>query len=107
MIPSGQEAPKVADFIHWSELIANSIAHGSSAEEIRGYLKSISKSTWQLVNWLTHATNAVRFDGYLSVMATENVLNTYGLALVRHKRGIQTAARNAHLIKSIRSIGPT
>lgn len=88
MVPSGQDVPKAADFIHWSELIANSIAKGASAEEIRGYLKSISKSTWQLVNWLTHASNAVRFDGIMAVDATEHVLASFGAALIRHERGI-------------------
>ncbi len=88
MVPSGQDAPKAADFIHWSELIANSIAKGASAEEIRGYLKSTSKSTWQLVNWLTHASSAVRFDGMMAVDATEHVLSSFGAALIRYEKGI-------------------
>ena len=88
MVLAGQVPPKASDFIHWSELIANSIAHGSSAEEIRGYLKSTSKSTWQLVNWLTHAANAVKFDAFMSVEATENVLTIFSAALIRYERGI-------------------
>jgi len=88
MVPVGQDRPKMADFIHWSELIANSIAQGSSAEEIRSYLKTISKAAWQLVNWLTHATNATRFDGNMAIEATEYVLMAFGAALLRHKNGI-------------------
>jgi hypothetical protein len=48
MVPTGEDPPKSDDFIHWSELIANSIASGQSAEEVRAYLKTVAKSTWQL-----------------------------------------------------------
>src|SRR5437867_1196870 len=34
MVPAGQKKPKAGDFIHWSELIANTIASGASASEI-------------------------------------------------------------------------
>lgn len=80
------KAPKGADFIHWSELIADAIASGSRMAEVRGYLKSIARSTWQLVSWLTHASNAVRYDGILAVDATYAVLNAYGAALLRYER---------------------
>jgi hypothetical protein len=53
--------------------------------EIRGYLKAIARSTWQLVSWLTHAANAVRHDGTLSVDATYAVLNAYGAAILRYE----------------------
>jgi hypothetical protein len=33
--------------------LGDTIAGGSSAERKRGYLKSVAKSTWELVNWLT------------------------------------------------------
>jgi hypothetical protein len=86
MVPEGRRPPKKGDFIHWSELIANSIASGSSASEVRGHLKSLARSTWQLVSWLTHATNAVRYDGTLVLDATYAVVNAYGAALMRHER---------------------
>ena len=87
MIPEGQEAPQKANFIKWSELIADKIAHGPHAQEIRGYLKTIAKSTWQLVNWLTHSSNAVRFDARIAVDATENILASFGTALLRYESG--------------------
>jgi hypothetical protein len=68
-------------------LIANKIARGESADEIRGYLKAISKSTWQLVNWLTHSSNAVRFDGNLAIEAVEMILATFSEALIRYEKG--------------------
>ena len=30
MVPGGQDAPKAGDVIHWTELIADTVAHGSS-----------------------------------------------------------------------------
>jgi predicted RNA-binding Zn-ribbon protein involved in translation (DUF1610 family) len=86
MVPKGHEIPKTGDFIHWSELIANSIASGSSNQEIRGYLKSIAQSVWQLVSWLTHASNAVVHDGKVAVHATYEVLNSFGAVLIRNER---------------------
>jgi hypothetical protein len=88
MVPTGQAKPKAGDFIHWSELIANAIAGGGQAAEIRGYLKAVARSTWQLVSSLTHATNAVRYDGTAAVDATYAVLNAFGAALLRHERPV-------------------
>jgi predicted RNA-binding Zn-ribbon protein involved in translation (DUF1610 family) len=86
MVPAGEDAPKAADFVRWSELIADTIAAGSSVSEMRAYLKGLAKTTWQLVAWLTHARNAVRFDGDMAVEATLNTLTAYGLAVMRHER---------------------
>jgi hypothetical protein len=86
MVPAGQEPPKAADVPHWTELIADTVSPGPRAADIRGYLKTLAKSTWQLVSWLTHAANAVRYDGTLAVDATYAVLNAYGAAILRHER---------------------
>jgi len=79
----GSPARKAGDFVGWSDLIANTIAPGASGEERRGYLKSTAKSAWQLVNWLTHAGNATRFDGHLAFRATEHVLTWWSLSILR------------------------
>jgi hypothetical protein len=86
MLSPGQESPKAGDFIHWSELIASSVVAGAHASEIRGYLKAVARSTWQLASWLTHAVNATRHDGTLAVDATYAVLNAFGAALIRRER---------------------
>lgn len=88
MVPAGQIAPKGSDFIGWCELISNYVAHGSSAENVRGYLKSTSRSAWQLVSWLTHASNATSADAILAVEVTQHVLGIFGTALFRHVRGV-------------------
>jgi len=85
-VPDGQEPPKAADVIHWSELIADTVASGSRAAEIRGYLKALARAAWQLVAWLTHAANATRSHGTLAVDATYAVLNAFGAAILRHEQ---------------------
>jgi len=86
MVPNAQTAPKAGDFIHWSELIADTIAHGGPASEIRSFLKAAARSTWQLTAWLTHSANAVRYDGTVAVDATYAVLNAFGAALLRYEQ---------------------
>jgi hypothetical protein len=88
MVPEGQEIPKASDFIHWSELIAGTIAGGASAEQVRSHLKTVAKSTWQLVNWLTHASNVAQFDGRIALDATDSVLAAFSMALVRYEKGL-------------------
>ena len=83
MVPEGAERPKAADFIHWSELIANHVAKGASSEYVRAYLKHSAKTTWQLVAWLTHASSAVRYDARMALDATQGVLAGFATALFR------------------------
>jgi hypothetical protein len=88
MVPEGEALPKKADVVHWCEVIANHVARGSSAKEVRGYLKSTSKAGWELVNWLTHAQNATRADAILAHQITEHILATFGTAVFRYRQGI-------------------
>jgi hypothetical protein len=88
MVPAGEEAPQAANVDKWCELIAGHVAHGSSAERVRKYLRDIGKDAWQLVNWLTHAANATRADAIFAVEATEHVLAMFGTAMFRQARGI-------------------
>jgi hypothetical protein len=85
MVPNGQEEPQRGNFIGWCEFIVNHSAPGASNHQLRSYLKNISKETWQLVNWLTHAQSANRFHGNLAAEATENVLLSFIMALANHK----------------------
>jgi hypothetical protein len=93
MLPEGQEAPQRGNFKEWCELIANHLAPGGSNDRLRSYLKDISKSTWELVNWLTHAHGAGRFDGSIATAATENVLESFVTAWARCQAPKQEAAR--------------
>jgi len=77
--------PKRGDFIHWAELMAEYTAPGPHAKELRKYLKDGANTTWQLVNWLTHASNAIRHDAELVAAATNHLLETFTGVLVRHE----------------------
>jgi hypothetical protein len=88
MVPADTSPPKHADVVHWSELIANHVAHGASAKEVRGYLKSTSKAAWELANWLTHAQSAARADAILAHEVTQHVLTVFGTVMFRHRQGI-------------------
>ena len=87
-LPSVKALPKAGDFVGWSDLLADTITAGSSAERKRGYLKSIARSTWELVNWLTHAGGASQFDAHFSYVATEHALSSWSVALMRFEFGV-------------------
>lgn len=86
-LAQGQEPPKAADFIHWAEAIADTIAPGKAVSRLRSYLKGTARDSWELVNWLTHHRSATYLDGVVAVSATAHVLDVFSMALVRHERG--------------------
>jgi len=87
-IDAGPTPPKRSDVINWCEIIADDIAAGGSAEYIRKYLKTISRSGWQLVNWLIHASNATKPDASLAIDSTQHVLAIFSTALFRYTQGL-------------------
>jgi hypothetical protein len=88
MVPSGETPPQRGNFKAWAALIAAHIAPGGHHERIRGYLRRLADETWELVNWLTHATNAYRYDGIIAIEATSYLLSAYSTAFLRHTRGV-------------------
>jgi hypothetical protein len=82
-----EDRPKAADVVGWCERIADTVAPGDSRKQVRSHLKAVSKSTWELVNWLTHSSSATRHDAVLAVSGVEHVLSSFGSAWVRHERG--------------------
>jgi hypothetical protein len=84
-ITDGDNLPKAADFVGWNDRIANAVAPGSSAEYVRGYLKTTAERAWRLVNWLTHAANATRNDAELALSATSHVINNYARSILKRK----------------------
>ena len=88
MVPVNTEPPQKSNVVEWCELIANHVAHGSSAEAVRGYLKAVSKAGWTLVNWLTHAHGATRADGMIAHELTQHILTLFGTAMLRHRQGV-------------------
>jgi hypothetical protein len=83
LVPRGQTPPKAADFKGWTELLANSLAAGDSSARLRSYLKKLAVETWEYVNWLTHAKNAVRMDAEIGLKSVEHLLGTFTAARLR------------------------
>jgi hypothetical protein len=100
-VPAGTEKPKRADFVRWAELIAEWAAPGSHFKDVRVYLKQLAGSTWPLVNWLTHASSAVRHDAELIVSATNQLL-AFAAALIRRESELPDRCLkcSSYLVKS-------
>lgn len=87
IVPERVDRPKLSDFIHWSELVANAVAPGPRAARRRSYLKSLAGETWEIVGWLTHAKNAIRADVDFVVTATAYFLSAFETELRRMESG--------------------
>jgi hypothetical protein len=83
LVPTGQTTPKDSDFKGWVELLANHLAASASAARLRSYLKKLALETWEYVNWLTHAKNAVRMDAEIGLKAVEHLLGMFTAARLR------------------------
>lgn len=84
-LPEGSEHPKVADFIGWSQHLADHFANGARNERIRSYLKQTCRETWQLANWLTHTSKANLHEATLALAATSNLLDTFSMVVTNHE----------------------
>ncbi len=83
LVPPGRTAPQAANFKAWTELLADSLAPGSSNKNLRSYLKKMSSETWEYVGWLTHAKNAIRMDAEIGLKAVEHLLGVFTAARLR------------------------
>jgi hypothetical protein len=86
LVPDGQTPPKAADFKSWTDLLANGLAPGDSSARLRSYLKKHAIETWEYVNWLTHAKNAIRTDAEIGLKAVEHLLGMFTAARLRLAR---------------------
>lgn len=105
-VPPSQEPPKAADFVGWSELAANHFAAGKRNERIRGYLKSTSKETWQLANWLTHTGKASLYEAHLVLDATGNLLSMFSLVVMKNEAGTQDSCPRCHSYRVVAVFEP-
>jgi len=83
LVPAGTDAPKRADVVGWTNLLANELAAGAGAERLRSYLKKLTRETWDYVNWLTHAKNARNYDAEIGTAAVSHLLATITAARLR------------------------
>jgi len=86
LVPEGTVPPEASDFKGWNDLLANRLAAGESAARLRSYLKKLAVETWEYVNWLTHAKNAIRMDAEIGLKAVEHLLGTFSAARLRLAR---------------------
>ena len=83
LVPDGQEPPQGANFKAWTGLLADALAGGKSNEHLRSYLKKMSAETWEYLDWLTHAKNAIRLDAEIGLKAIEHLLGVFTAARMR------------------------
>jgi hypothetical protein len=83
LVPVGDIPPQGTNFKDWTALLADNLASGKSNEHLRSYLKKHSVETWEYVNWLTHAKNAIRPDADIGIKAVEHLLRVFSLARAR------------------------
>jgi len=79
----GRDAPKGADVDGWTELLAETLAPGSSKKALRAYLKAVSEKGWDYVNWLTHYKSAPHLDAEIGIAAVEHILATFTATRLR------------------------
>lgn len=84
-VPEGNDLPKRGDFVQWAGLLAEYAAQGAHAKDLRVFLKQLATSTWPLVNWLTHTSNAVRHDAEIVVSAANQLLDAFAGVLIRRE----------------------
>jgi len=65
LVPEGGAAPKAADVVGWTNLVIVDQAAGSSSKQLRSYATKLTRETWDYVNWLTHAKNAIAHDAHI------------------------------------------
>lgn len=87
LVPHGREAPKSADVDGWTELLAETLAAGSSNKALRAYLKAVSEKGWDYVNWLTHYKGATHLDAEIGIAAVEHILATFTATRLRWQLG--------------------
>lgn len=85
LIAAGEVAPKAADVKAWTALLADRLAGGAPAASLRSYLKKISAETWDYVNWLTHAKNAIGLDAEIGLKAVEHLIGVFTASRLRYE----------------------
>lgn len=84
-IPPTTVRPQDANFVDWCNVLVNQLCRGASNKDLRHHLKATAKSTWQLVNWLTHSSSANKTASSISVHACDTVVGHFIQILEREK----------------------
>jgi hypothetical protein len=76
-------APKRSDVKGWGEVFARTLADG----RVRGYIKNLFDTTWDLAVWLQHNKNATPWDAEVVLDAASQLISTLGMLVHRHGQG--------------------
>lgn len=85
LVPDNTPVPKGAAR-DWLDLFSASMAPGSSASRLRGYLRDLGVRTWDLAQSVTHSREAQHQDAEIAVAAVGHLLSTYTAAWMRWER---------------------
>jgi hypothetical protein len=112
LVPTGQAPPKGADFKAWTHLLANHLAPGAGASRLRFLLKKLALETWQYVNWLTHAENAVRMDAEIRLKGVEHLLGMSSRTAAhredeRSERGLRVLPPGGRYLRAAQTSRPS
>lgn len=75
LVSEGTDAPKAADVVGWTNLVIADQAEGPSSKQLRSYATKLTRETWDYVNWLTHAKNAIAYDAHIGIAAVSHFLS--------------------------------
>jgi hypothetical protein len=81
------EHPQDANFVDWADLLLNKLCPGRKNKQLRQYLKTTAKETWQLVNWLAHDRDADRQASGIAIHACDTTVGHFIQVLVRERTG--------------------
>lgn len=90
LIPEGGDAPKAADVVGWTNLLIADQAEGPSSKQLRSYSTKLTRETWDYVNWLTHAKNAIAYDAHIGVAVVSHFLSVITAMCLRAATGARS-----------------
>lgn len=90
LVPEGEIGPKAADVVGWTNLLIAHLAEGPSSKQLRSYATKLTRETWDYVNWLTHAKNAIAYDAHIGVAAVSHFLSTMTAVCLRAGTGARS-----------------
>ena len=90
LIPECGDAPKAADVVGWTNLLISDQAEGPSSKQLRSYSTKLTRETWDYVNWLTHAKNAVANDAHIGVAVVSHFLSVITAMCLRAATGARS-----------------
>lgn len=61
--------------------------HGSPSKQLRSYATGCTRETWDYVNWLTHAKNAIAYDAHIGVAVVSHFLSVITAVCLRAAGG--------------------